>query len=408
MSQQKIIRAHQIRLYPNQKQEFYLKQACGTARFAYNWGLDQWEKQYQKFKDGLTTDKPSQFSLRKQLNSIKKVQYPWMLKVTKCAPQMALIQLGEAFDNFFKHRSAYPTKRKLGRDDRFTITNDQFKIKDDWFQIPKLGLVKMAEKLRFKGKLVSAKVFKVAAKWYVSITVELSEPLKLASTKKQGTVGIDLGLKTTAVLSNGIQLQSPKPYRSLLSRVKRLSRRLSKKVKKSKNWKKARIKLADLHSRIARIRLDWIHKTTTKLVSDYSTIVLENLNVKGMMRNHKLAMSISDVSLYEFRRQLEYKAPLQHCQILIADRWFPSSKTCSACGHKLDKLELSTRVWKCPECGTYHDRDHNAAKNLEMQAASYAVTVCGDRSSGIGSDFTTTVKLPSMKQKNLKVVCDQI
>ena len=401
------IRAHRIRLYPNNQQATYFRKACGVARKAYNWALDAWHTQYNAYKEDNSLPKPNQMALRKQLNAIKEAEYPWMLEVTKCAPQMAIIQLGKAWDNFFKGRSKAPRFRKKGIDDRFTITNDQFSVDATSIKIPKLGLVRMAEKLRFKGKLIEATVSRVADKWFVSIAVELEAPILLKRTKNQGTVGIDLGIKSAVIPSKGAPIDSPKPLKNLLKRLQRLSRSLSRKQKGSQNRKKACIKLACLHERISNIRKDWLHKTTRYLASNFDTVVIENLNVSGMMRNRRLSRAISDIGFYELRRQLEYKAPEYGTRILVADRFFASSKTCSCCGYKLDTLSLSTREWTCPDCGTEHDRDFNAAKNLENLAGRQPASVCGEESSG--RTVVRSVKLSSTKQKvNLKSTNDQI
>jgi putative transposase len=389
--------AHRIALDPNNVQATYLARAAGTARFAYNWALAEWKRQFDAHKANPAWPKPSQMALRRQLNAVKREQFPWMLEVTKCAPQMAIIQLGQAFANFFAGRARYPQFRKKGRDDRFTLTNDQFSLDGCRIRIPNLGWVRMRESLRFTGKIMSATISRVADRWFVSITVDTPDSSHLPKAENQGAVGVDLGVSSLATLSTGETILGPKPHKALLGRLRRLSRSLSRKVKGSANRRKAKAKLAKLHARIAAIRQDALHKLTTSLTRRFHTIAMENLNVRGMMANRHLARSIADMSFFELRRQLEYKAAMRGGQVVVADRFFASSKTCSACGHKLETLPLSVREWTCPACGVIHDRDVNAAINLKNMAVSSTVSACGEE----GSDLRrkTKVKPASVKQE---------
>jgi putative transposase len=375
--------AHRIALDPNNVQASYLAKAAGVARFAYNWALAEWQKQYEAHKANPALPKPSQAALRRQLNAIKREQFPWMLDVTKCAPQMAIIQLGQAFANFFAGRARFPQFRKKGRDDRFTLTNDQFDIDGCRIRIPNLGWVRMRESLRFAGKIMSATISRMADRWFVSITVDTPDNPHLPKAENQGAVGVDLGVTALATLSTGERVVGPKPHKALLSRLRRLSKSLSRKQKGSGNRRKAKAKLAKLHARIAAIRLDALHKLTTNLTRRFHTIAIEDLNVRGMMANRHLARSIAEMSFFEFRRQLKYKTAMRGGQVVVADRFFASSKTCSACGHTLDALPLSVRKWTCPACGAVHDRDVNAATNLKNMAVSSTVSACGEEGSGL-------------------------
>jgi putative transposase len=401
--------AHRIALDPNNQQATYLKKACGVARFAYNWALAEWKRQYEAWKADNTLPKPTEAALRRQLNAIKREQFPWMLEVTKCAPQMAIIQLGQAFKNFFAKRARYPQFRKKGVHDRFTLTNDQFDIDGSRIRIPHLGWVRMREPLRFRGKLMSATISRVADRWFVSITMDTPDTSHLPQAENeprdenqvQGefrAVGVDLGVSALATLSTGEKIAGPKAHTALLARLRRLSRSLSRKQKGSANRKKAKEKLARLHARISHIRQDALHKLTTNLTRRFHTICIEDLNVRGMMKNRHLARSIADMSFFEFRRQLEYKAAMRGGQVVVADRFFPSSKTCSACGHKLDDLPLSVREWTCTACGAQQDRDVNAAKNLLAYglailngptASSAGCQACGEEGSGLGRELKT-------------------
>lgn len=380
----KQIRGHIIELNPNNKQTTYFKKACGVARFAYNWALAEWQKQYQADKnycddclkqniciDESQLNKPTQGKLRKQLNAIKREQFPFMLEVTKCSPQLAIMQLGDAFKRFFKGESKYPQFRKKGVNDRFSLSNDQFKLKlkkdKPYIQIPNLGLVRMCERLRFDGKILSAKIFSKGGKWFVSIAVELAEII-LPQSKTGQEVGIDLGIDSLATLSTGEKIQAPKPLKNKLKKLRRLNKSLSRKQKGSCNREKAKTKLGRLHLKISNIRKDFLHKLTTDLVKKFDVICLENLNIKGMVKNRKLSRAISDLGFYEFKRQLIYKANTFGKTIKELDKFYPSSKTCHCCNHKVDDLPLNIRNWTCPNCQTNHDRDINASLNILHKA----------------------------------------
>jgi len=390
--------AHKIALAPNNVQATYFARAAGTARFAYNWALAEWQRQYEACKTDTALPKPSQMALRRQLNGIKGEQFPWMLEVTKNAPQMAIIQLGAAFKNFFAGRTKYPKFRKKGLHDRFSLTNDQFSIDGSRIRIPHLGWVRMRETLRFTGKIMSATVSRVADKWFVSITVDTPDDSHLPKAENQGAVGVDLGVSALATLSTGEIVTGPKAHKALLSRLRRLSRGLSRKVKGSENRKQAKLKLARLHARIGNVRSDGLHQLTTELTRRFHTIGIEHLNVRGMVKNRHLSRAVSDMGFFEFRRQLDYKAAQRGGMIVVADRWYPSSKTCSACGHRLETLSLSVRDWTCPECGSVHDRDVNAAINLRNLAVSSTVSACGEEGSGLGRKLKA--KPASVKQES--------
>jgi putative transposase len=386
-----LILAHKIALDPTAEQASYFARACGTARFAYNWALEEWQRQYR------AGGKPSESALRKRLNEIKREEFPWMLEVTKVAPQQAIKNLGAAFRRFFSGQGKYPKLKRKGIQDSFRADNGPltFEIRDRRIKLPITGWVRMRESLRFPGRPISATVSRVADRWYVSIQIEI-EP-KVSLPENQGSaVGVDLGVKALATMSDGTVFEGPKALRQHLAKLKRLNRSLSRKVKGSSNRRKAKAKLARLHARIANIRKDALHKVTTEIIRRYQVIGIEDLNVRGMVRNEKMARAISDMGFGEFRRQIKYKAALYGRTVVVIPRFYPSSKTCSGCGHILETLPLSAREWACPSCGTVHDRDLNAATNLKL-AASSAVTACGEESSGGG--LAPVVKLTSMKRE---------
>jgi putative transposase len=393
-----VLFAHRIRLEPNNMQATGLSKAAGVARFAYNWALGEWQRQYDLSKTDPALPRPNETALRRQLNAIKRAAFPWMLEVTKNAPQMAIIQLGHAFENFFNGAARYPKFRRKGHDDRFTITNDQFKIEDKRIRIPKLGWVRMREYLRYAGHIVSATIARHAGRWYASITVDTPDDPQLPQAENQGVVGVDLGITALATLSNGEKVAGPKALKTLLNKMRQLGRSLAKKVKGSHNRAKAKMKLAKLHAKIADMRRDCLHKLTTDLTRRFHTIVIEDLNVKGMLKNHCLARAIADMGFHEFRRQLTYKTARRGGTLIVADRWYASSKLCSNCGYKLASLDLGTRQWACPACQLIHDRDVNAAINLRGLAVSSTVIACG----GAGSDVACKreMKLVPVKQES--------
>lgn len=362
-----MIRAHKIRLYPNNTQSTYFSKACGVARFAYNWALAEWKRMYE------AGEKVTESILRKQLNAIKRDQFPWMLEVTKCAPQLAIKNdLNSAFRNFFAKRAGFPKFHKKGIHDSFSLSNDQFRIDGRFVRIPNLGLVRLAEELRFSGKIIGAAVSRTADKWFLAIQVELPE--EAAHTGENQAVGVDLGIRQLAALSDGRKETGSKASRKYESRLRRLNQELSRRKgakkgeKQSANFRKTKRRIARLYAKMANLRADDLHKLTTMLTRDYNLIGIEDLNIRGMMSNHKLARSVADMSFFEFRRQLAYKACATGARVVVADRWFASSKTCSCCGIKRGELPLSEREWTCEQCGSHHDRDINAAINLRNYA----------------------------------------
>lgn len=396
----RVTRTHKIALSPTKAQEEILRQAVGTARFAYNWALEEWGRQYK------AGEKPNEASLRRQLNAVKREQHPWMLLVPKSVPQQAIKNLGVAFQKFFKKESKYPVFKKKGTHDsaRFDNGPDTFRFEGRQIRLPVVGWVKMRESLRFNGEPLSATVSRVADRWFVSVPVEIDIPDP--ARENQAAVGVDLGITTAATLSSGEKLAGPRALKANLERLRRFSRQHSRKVKGSNNRRKSALKLARIHARIANIRQDWCHKTTTRLVKEFSLVGIETLNVRGMLANERLARSISDIGMFEFKRQLRYKAVLCGSEIVEADRWFPSSKLCSECGAKATAMPLSVREWTC-ECGAVHDRDINAAKNLRgvalARASSARSNACGEESSGSG--HPAVAKLSSLNQESVTMPC---
>lgn len=367
-----MIIAHRIALDPTVEQSIALSRACGVARFTWNWALAEWDRQYN------SGEKPTAAKLKLQWNKIKSQQFPWVYASPKDANQQPFTNLQSAFQRFFKKKGGRPKFKKRGQHDSFYVSNDKFSVDGFVVRLPVIGLVRLQEKLRFAGKINAAVVSREADRWFISVQVEAPEQPKKAVDK---TVGVDLGLKTALVCSDGQTFEAPKPLKKHLRKLKRRSRQHSRKRKGSANRKKSQRKLARLHVRIKNIRKDWIHKVTSKLIDENQVISLEDLNVRGMVRNHCLARAISDVGWYEIRRQIEYKSKLYGREIRIIGRFEPTSKKCSNCGHTKDSIALSERVFVCDRCGLELDRDLNAAININTLGLR-GIYACGPEGSG--------------------------
>lgn len=353
---------HKIRLYPNKQQTQALQKACGVARFTYNYALSLWKQEYE------AGNEPTAMKLKKQFNAVKEEKFPWVYESPKDCNQQPFANLQKAFQRFFKTKKGYPKFKKRGVHDSFYISNDKASLLGGKIRLPLIGNITLSEQPRFTGKIMSFVVSKDVDTWFVSVSYELPNP----SVKIQNNevVGVDLGIKSFAVLSDGTVIENPKFLNKLEAKLKREQRRLSKKQKCSANRGKQRIKLAKVYRTIRNRRQDFLHKLTNFLAKTKQEIVIEDLNVSGMLRNHKLAKSIANLSWAEFRRQLEYKTKRFGSLLTVVDRFYPSSKTCSMCGLKLEKLCLSVREWICPSCKTNHNRDVNAAINLKSQSVS--------------------------------------
>lgn len=371
-------RSHKIRLYPTNKQQTQLTKSAGVARFAYNWALARWQELHLAYKSGETIERPNQYTLRKELNAIKRDVFPWMMEVTKCAPMESILDLGIAYKRFFEGRGGYPKPKKKRDQGGFRVDSSQFLLSQKSIRLPKIGWVRMAENFRYvNGRVLGATVSQKGDRWYISINAEIpgTDPV-LSGTDR--VVGVDFGVTDLATLSTGEKITGTKPHKHGLKKIRSLNKELHRRKKGSKNRKKTRVKLARAHARVTDQRKDVLHKLSRRLVADFDVVAIEDLNVSGMVRNHSLARSISDASFGELRRQIEYKAEETGTKIIVADRFYPSSKLCSSCGTKTKSLKLSQRSWKCEVCGVKHDRDTNAAINLAKLAGGSSVTACGD------------------------------
>ncbi len=410
-------------MHPTPEQVEYFKRACGTRRFIYNWGREQWEKQYQAYKEEQETvpeqerklKPPHALALKKQFNESREQEYPWTYAVTKCVVEGAFDNLKQAYDNFFAGRAEYPTYKKKGKSHKsFYLSNDKFTVGSHWISIPglgrfildqrkiekgrgellrKLGTVNLAEKLRFveegkatiptkhrarrkqviceSVKILGATVSCEAGHWYVSIQVEIKKQRPPTPTS---VVGVDVGLKQAAVASDGRRLENQKPFALHLKQLGKLQRKLSKKQKTkdpetkrtvvSSNYEQQRLKVARKHQQIANIRRDVQHKFTTELARTCGIISIEDLNILGMMANRKLARAVADAAMGQLLRFLKTKLANAGGELFIASRWFPSTKRCSCCGHVKKRMPLKHRTYHCLVCGLVMDRDLNAALNL--------------------------------------------
>ena len=347
-------KAYKFRLYPNKQQQELINMTFGCTRFVFNRILGDAIKYYEENKK-TKINTPATY----------KSDYPFLKEVDSLALANAQLQVKVAYKNFY-NGSGFPKFRSKKNNYQSYTTNNQkgsVRIEGSKIKLPKVGFVKIKLHQAVQGVIKSVTISKnPSGKYYISILTQ-QEIAQLASIDKK--LGIDLGLKNFAITSDGNIFENPKFLRKTEKQLTKAQRELSRKKKGSNNRYKARLKVAKLHEKIANQRKDFLHKLSTKLIRENQTIVMEDLSVKNMMKNHKLAKAISEVSWYQFRLMLDYKSKWYGREIIIAPSNYASSQLCSNCGYKnTDVKDLKIREWKCPSCGSVHDRDINASKNL--------------------------------------------
>ena len=359
---------YKVRLYPTTEQQVQIAKTTGCARLIYNRFLDIRQMVYEQEKRTVGYNECS-----KLLTVLKQEKdFAWLKQVDKCALQNSLRDLNDAFVNFFSGKSGYPrykSKHKSERKYRTNVTNNNTEVNESGnrLKLPKLGWVKCSalRKRPIEGRIINVTVSQTPdGLYFASICCEVEQPPKETLQPKHNAVGIDLGLKQFGVLSSGDAIENPTFFASSQRKLATLQRRLSKKQDGSKNREKARKKLAKQHRKVANQRRDFLHKQSTKLINENQVICIEDLHVRGMVKNHRLAKAISDAGWGMFRQMVIYKATWHKRQVLIVDRFYPSTKICNTCGNKNPMLTLSDREWVCPVCRQTCDRDQNAAKNI--------------------------------------------
>ena len=358
-----MLKAYKYRLYPNKQQEELIQKTFGCCRFVYNQTLAHRKEKYEKDKISL-----NRIDCNNWKNQFLKNEYQWLKEVDKFALDNTIINLDSAYQKFFKEHAGYPkfkSKHNHYKSYKTNFTNNNIEVsfENNEVKLPKLKLVKAKVHREFTGKIKSASISQVpSGKYFVSILVE-TEHAPIESTGC--CVGIDLGIKDLLITSDGEKFDNIHTTKKYEDKLAKEQRKLSHKKKGSNNWNKQRIKVARIHEKIHNTRVDNLHKISHELVSENQVIVSENLDVSNMVKNHNLAKSISDCGWYELTRQISYKAEWNNRQYIKIGRFTKSSQPCHVCGYiNPDTKDLSVREWICPNCGTVHDRDVNAAINI--------------------------------------------
>ena len=366
-----MFKAYKYKLIPNQEQMETLSKYFGCVRFIYNWGLNRKIETHKESGKSI-----SYVQLSRELTLLKQQkEFAWLKECSSDSLIQSLRNLDRAFSNFFKKNAKYPKfkSKKCSSDSIKFIRNVHFDFIDWTVKLPKIGKIDLCKNRTFNqetNKIVNCTVSKdsCGTYWCVVTVDDLQEIPSKAEIRKDSSVGIDLGIKYYAILSDGRKFSNPKYLENTKKKLAHLQKVLARKEKGSKNYEKMKIKVAKCHRKIANKRNDYLHNLSSYLVNNYKTICLEDLNVNGMTKNHHIARAIQDASWGEFTRQLQYKSDWNGNNIIYIGRFEPSSKTCSVCGYKKEDLKLSDRYWVCPQCGTKHDRDINAAINIKEMA----------------------------------------
>jgi len=391
-------RGYRFELKPNDVQRTLFAKCAGVARFAWNWALAERQCLYRERQGNERFT--NAIEQHRRLNALKRTDFPWMYEVSKCIPQEALRNLDNAYGLCRMAKKAgrkarLPKFKKKGKArDAFAFTTGAIRAEGAHVVLPRIGRVRVKEGAVFEGRILRTTVSRDADRWFVSFTVEQEVPDP--QPPSGSAVGVDLGVSRLATLSDGRVFENPKPLQSRLRKLRRLAKELHRRRKGSNNREKTADRLAKAYWYIGNIRKDALHKATTQLAKSHGEIVLEELNVQGMVRNRHLARAISDVGLGEFRRQLEYKCRWYGSRLAVAPRFYPSTKRCSSCGHVKDEMPLSIRVYECEHCGLVLDRDLNAALNLVAVSSTETLNACGDLASTVPA---RALRAGSLKQE---------
>jgi putative transposase len=398
-----VLKSHKILLRITPKINDVFLSWCGAARWAYNYGL---ERKINSYKEKGKSE--GGFSLMKEIVDLKKTdEYAWLNNVPKSIPRVSLKQLDKSYLNFFQRaksdekKKGFPKfKSKKHSKMSFHLEPDSIAVKDNHVRIPKLGWLKMYQPIRFIGKLVGTIcISKRAGRWYASFAVETEIPDPIENQEKV-FVGLDVGIKHLAILSDGKKFDNPKAFYQLERLLARAQRQMERKQKESKRWQRAKLRVERIYERMSNMRANATHKISAYVARNYSGVAIEDLNVMGMLKNTRLSKSIMDANFAELHRQLNYKMAWAGGEVRQVGRFFPSSKTCSICGTINDKLTLADREWIC-ECGEHHDRDINAANNLVIKCfgRGLAATARGGLGATRPTNETRTINIIDRTEK---------
>lgn len=358
---------YKFRIYPTNDQKILIDRILGSYRFIYNFFLSYNEEIYKDTKKHL-----SKFQMSKLLTQLKQdYDFKWLYEMDSIALQEAIKDLDSAYQYYFKYGAGFPKFKSKKNHHQSYRTRNQNKGKDirivkNKIHLPKIGFVKFKQTRECPGRILNATISKTPTnQYYISLCLEINIDLLKKDNNSLNQIGIDIGIKNFYTDSNGQIVNNPRFLECSLTKIKRAKKNLDRKKYHSKNWEKSRLKLVNLYQKVTNQRRDFLHKESLKIVKNNKFIAIESINIKGLLKNHKIAFRVFDVSWYEFLKFLEYKSYYYDSKVIKIDTFYPSSQLCSECGYRnKDIKNLNIREWQCPQCGTVHDRDINAAKNI--------------------------------------------